>query len=127
MARIVQKYGAPPSVTSTASRMSPPGSRRFAAKATNSCRRLRARRRDERADRAREGVCANPSEREMDQLLSIGDRRRSPHRDGAHGIGVDAVSYTGAAGGIFTDRFTRRRRSRRSTPSRSKKISRPAR
>jgi aspartate kinase len=49
-------------------------------------------------------VCANPSEREMDQLLSIGEQETIALTAMAlHGIGVDAVSYTGAQAGIFTD------------------------
>ena len=50
-------------------------------------------------------VCAMPSEREMDQLLSIGEQETIALTAMAlHGIGVDAVSYTGAQAGIFTDR-----------------------
>jgi aspartate kinase len=49
-------------------------------------------------------VCTNPSEREMDQLLSIGEQETIALTAMAlHGIGVDAVSYTGAQAGIFTD------------------------
>src|SRR6188768_1318312 len=49
-------------------------------------------------------VCAMPSEREMDQLLSIGEQETIALTAMAlHGIGVDAVSYTGAQAGIFTD------------------------
>ena len=49
-------------------------------------------------------VCANPSEREMDQLLSIGEQETIALTAMAlHGIGVDAVSYTGAQAGILTD------------------------
>ena len=49
-------------------------------------------------------VCPNPSEREMDQLLSIGEQETIALTAMAlHGIGVDAVSYTGAQAGIFTD------------------------
>ena len=49
-------------------------------------------------------VCDNPSEREMDQLLSIGEQETIALTAMAlHGIGVDAVSYTGAQAGIFTD------------------------
>ena len=49
-------------------------------------------------------VCANPSEREMDQLLSIGEQETIALTAMAlHGIGVEAVSYTGAQAGIFTD------------------------
>lgn len=49
-------------------------------------------------------VCANPSEREMDQLLSVGEQETIALTAMAlHGIGVPAVSYTGAQAGIFTD------------------------
>src|SRR3954470_14183681 len=50
-------------------------------------------------------VCPMPSEREMDQLLSIGEQETIALTAMAlHGIGVDAVSYTGAQAGIFTDK-----------------------
>jgi aspartate kinase len=50
-------------------------------------------------------VCANPSEREMDQLLSVGEQETIALTAMAlHGVGVDAVSYTGAQAGIFTDK-----------------------
>jgi len=50
-------------------------------------------------------VCATPSEREMDQLLSIGEQETIALTAMAlHGIGVEAVSYTGAQAGIFTDK-----------------------
>jgi aspartate kinase len=46
-----------------------------------------------------------PSEREMDQLLSIGEQETIALTAMAlHAIGVDAVSYTGAQAGIFTDK-----------------------
>ena len=49
-------------------------------------------------------VNANPSEREMDQLLSIGEQETIALTAMAlHGVGVKAVSYTGAQAGIFTD------------------------
>ena len=49
-------------------------------------------------------VCENPSERELDQLLSIGEQETIALTAMAlHGIGVNAVSYTGAQAGIFTD------------------------
>ncbi len=49
-------------------------------------------------------VCANPQERELDQLLSIGEQETIALTAMAlHGIGVEAVSYTGAQAGIFTD------------------------
>jgi aspartate kinase len=54
--------------------------------------------------RAKE-VCANPSEREMDQLLAVGEQETIALTAMAlHGVGVDAVSYTGAQAGIFTDK-----------------------
>jgi aspartate kinase len=47
----------------------------------------------------------NPSDREMDQLLSIGEQETIALMAIAlQGIGVDAVSYTGAQAGIFTDK-----------------------
>ena len=50
-------------------------------------------------------VCAEPSERELDQLLSIGEQETIALMAMAlHGTGVDAVSYTGAQAGIFTDK-----------------------
>jgi aspartate kinase len=51
-------------------------------------------------------VCGGePPEREMDQLLSIGEQETIALTAMAlHGIGVDAVSYTGAQAGIFTDK-----------------------
>jgi len=50
-------------------------------------------------------VCPMPSEREMDQLLSIGEQETIALTAMAlHGLGVDAVSYTGAQAGIFTDK-----------------------
>ena len=50
-------------------------------------------------------INANPPEREMDQLLSIGEQETIALTAMAlHGIGVDAVSYTGAQAGIFTDK-----------------------
>src|ERR1035438_1370706 len=49
-------------------------------------------------------VCDQPSERELDQLLSVGEQETIALTAMAlHGIGVDAVSYTGAQAGIFTD------------------------
>ena len=46
----------------------------------------------------------NPPEREMDQLLSIGEQETIALTAMAlEAIGVDAVSYTGAQAGIFTD------------------------
>ncbi len=51
-----------------------------------------------------EAVCSNPSEREMDQLLAIGEQETIALTAMAlHGIGVPAISYTGAQAGIFTD------------------------
>jgi aspartate kinase len=53
--------------------------------------------------RAKE-LCANPSERELDQLLAIGEQETTALTAMAlQGIGVDAVSYTGGQAGIFTD------------------------
>ncbi len=47
----------------------------------------------------------NPPEREMDQLLSIGEQETIALTAMAlQAIGVDAVSYTGAQAGIFTDK-----------------------
>src|SRR5471032_1870782 len=47
----------------------------------------------------------NPAEREMDQLLAIGEQETIALTAMAlHAIGVDAVSYTGAQAGIFTDK-----------------------
>ncbi|MFA5264756.1 MAG: aspartate kinase, partial [Opitutaceae bacterium] len=51
-----------------------------------------------------ESICPNPSEREMDQLLSIGEQETIALTAMAlHSIGVPAMSYTGAQAGIFTD------------------------
>jgi aspartate kinase len=50
-------------------------------------------------------LCQNPSEREMDQLLAIGEQETTALTAMAlQGIGLDAVSYTGAQAGIFTDK-----------------------
>jgi aspartate kinase len=49
-------------------------------------------------------LMAHPSEREMDQLLSIGEQETIALTAIAlQGIGIDAISYTGAQAGIFTD------------------------
>lgn len=49
-------------------------------------------------------VCAMPSERELDQLLAIGEQETIALTAMAlHGIGVKAISYTGAQAGITTD------------------------
>ena len=49
-------------------------------------------------------VCAEPSERELDQLVSIGEQESIALVAMAlQGIGVAAVSYTGAQAGIVTD------------------------
>ncbi len=54
--------------------------------------------------RAKE-LCPNPSEREMDQLLAIGEQETTALTAMAlQGIGIEAVSYTGAQAGIFTDK-----------------------
>jgi aspartate kinase len=46
-----------------------------------------------------------PSEREMDQLLAVGEQETIALTAMAlHAIGVNAVSYTGAQAGIFTDK-----------------------
>jgi aspartate kinase len=50
-------------------------------------------------------VCARPAEREMDMLLAIGEQETIALTAMAlHGIGVDAVSYTGGQAGIVTDK-----------------------
>ncbi|MBS0662478.1 MAG: aspartate kinase [Verrucomicrobia bacterium] len=50
-------------------------------------------------------VCEFPSERELDMLLATGEQETIALTAMAlHGIGVDAVSYTGAQAGIFTDK-----------------------
>lgn len=50
-------------------------------------------------------VCPNPSERELDMLLAVGEQETIALTAMAlHGLGVDAVSYTGAQAGIFTDK-----------------------
>ncbi len=49
-------------------------------------------------------LCAEPSERELDQLLAVGEQESIALMAMAlHGISVPAVSYTGAQAGIFTD------------------------
>lgn len=49
-------------------------------------------------------VCDEPSERELDMLLSVGEQETIALTAMAlHGMGVEAVSYTGAQAGIFTD------------------------
>jgi aspartate kinase len=51
------------------------------------------------------GLCPNPSERELDQLLAIGEQESIALMAMAlHGISVPAVSYTGAQAGILTDK-----------------------
>ena len=50
-------------------------------------------------------VCEQPDDREMDQLLAIGEQETIALTAMAlHGIGVPAVSYTGAQAGIVTDK-----------------------
>lgn len=50
-------------------------------------------------------VCAQPSDRELDMLLSVGEQETIALTAMAlHGQGVNAVSYTGGQAGIFTDR-----------------------
>src|SRR5690606_4524452 len=51
-------------------------------------------------------LCAQPSEREMDMLLSVGEQETIALTAMAlHGQGVEAVSMTGGMAGIQTDRF----------------------
>lgn len=50
-------------------------------------------------------VCPNPSDRELDMLLAIGEQETIALTAMAlQGLGVDAVSYTGAMAGITTDK-----------------------
>lgn len=50
-------------------------------------------------------LSSNPSDRELDQLLVIGEQETIALTAIAlQGVGVDAVSYTGAQAGIFTDK-----------------------
>ena len=50
-------------------------------------------------------VCEFPSERELDMLLATGEQETIALTAMAlHGIGVDALSYTGGQAGIFTDK-----------------------
>jgi len=50
-------------------------------------------------------LTAHPQERELDQLLAIGEQETIALTAMAlHGIGIPAVSYTGAQAGIFTDK-----------------------
>jgi aspartate kinase len=50
-------------------------------------------------------LCAEPSERELDQLLAVGEQESIALMAMAlHGISIPAVSYTGAQAGIFTDK-----------------------
>lgn len=50
-------------------------------------------------------VCAQPADRELDMLLSIGEQETIALTAMAlHGLGVKALSYTGAQAGIFTDK-----------------------
>ena len=50
-------------------------------------------------------VSANPSERELDQLLATGEQETCALMAMAlNGLGLNAVSYTGAQAGIFTDK-----------------------
>ncbi len=49
-------------------------------------------------------VCPEPDEREMDQLLAVGEQETTALTAMAlHGVGVPAISYTGAQAGIITD------------------------
>jgi len=50
-------------------------------------------------------VCPEPGEREMDQLLAIGEQETTALAAMAlQGLGVPAISYTGGQAGIFTDK-----------------------
>lgn len=50
-------------------------------------------------------LCDEPSDRELDMLLSVGEQETIALTAMAlHGMGVDAVSRTGAQAGIFTDK-----------------------
>ncbi len=50
-------------------------------------------------------VCPQPSERELDMLLSVGEQETIALTAMAlQGLGVKAVSYTGGQAGIFTDK-----------------------
>ena len=50
-------------------------------------------------------LCEHPAERELDQLLAIGEQETIALTAMAlQGIGVPAVSYTGGQAGIFTDK-----------------------
>ncbi len=50
-------------------------------------------------------VCAQPSERELDMLLAVGEQETIALTAMAvQGQGINAVSYTGGQAGIFTDR-----------------------
>ena len=50
-------------------------------------------------------LCPEPSERELDQLLAVGEQESIALMAMAlHGISIPAVSYTGAQAGIFTDK-----------------------
>ncbi len=50
-------------------------------------------------------VCPQPSDRELDMLLAVGEQETIALTAMAlHGLGVNAVSYTGAQAGIFTDK-----------------------
>src|SRR5476649_330378 len=105
MARIVQKYGGtsvgdPARIKNVAARIK---AIRDAGNQLVVVVSARAGVTNELIARAKE-VCANPSEREMDQLLAVGEQETIALTAMAlHGVGVDAVSYTGAQAGIFTD------------------------
>ena len=50
-------------------------------------------------------LCEHPADRELDQLLAIGEQETIALTAMAlQGIGVPAVSYTGGQAGIFTDK-----------------------
>ncbi|PTY05813.1 aspartate kinase [Opitutaceae bacterium EW11] len=53
-----------------------------------------------------QAVCKQPSDRELDMLLAVGEQETIALTAMAlHGVGVDAISYTGAQAGIFTDKI----------------------
>ena len=92
-------------MTSNASARSPSASRRSATRGNELVIVVSARAgvTNELIARAK-ALCANPSEREMDQLLAVGEQETIALTAMAlHGVGVNAISYTGAQAGIFTD------------------------
>jgi len=105
MARVVQKYGGtsvgdPDRIRSVARRIK---SVRESGSEVVVVVSARAGVTNELLARAR-AVCSNPSERELDQLLAVGEQETIALTAMAlHDVGVDAVSYTGAQAGIRTD------------------------